>query len=82
MASDDEIAHEIKAQVAILFQLDSDNVTVSSVRNAVEDKLGLAPGFLKSETWKDRSKTLIQQAFVSFDARGAAKYVGAIRPMH
>ena len=43
----------------------SDNLTVKRVRKAAEERLDLEEDFFKSSTWKDRSKRVIEQAFVS-----------------
>ena len=43
----------------------SDNLTVKRVRKAAEERLDLEEDFFKGSTWKDRSKRVIEQAFVS-----------------
>ena len=43
----------------------SDNLTVKRVRKAAEESLDLEEDFFKSPMWKDRSKRVIEEAFVS-----------------
>lgn len=48
-----------------IFTAEPDATTVNKVRKHVEDELGVEEGFLASDEWKQKSKTLIKECVVS-----------------
>jgi hypothetical protein len=45
-----------------------DPITVKRVRTAVEERLGLDPGFFKGhDEWEEKSKDIIEAAFVCYN---------------
>lgn len=48
-----------------VYQAEPDATSVNKVRRHVEEKLGLENGFFTSETWKQKSKTIIKEQVVS-----------------
>ncbi|KAH0493035.1 hypothetical protein TgHK011_007958 [Trichoderma gracile] len=44
-----------------VYQAEPDATSVNKVRRHVEEKLGLEDGFFTSETWKQKSKTIIKE---------------------
>lgn len=65
--SDSELERALREQVrnAIKAGKDDASITVSSMRKAAEEALGLEAGFYKkSERWKEESKRIVHEAFV------------------
>lgn len=48
-----------------VYRAEPDGTSVNKVRRLVEEKLGLEDGFFTSETWKQKSKTIIKEQVVS-----------------
>ncbi len=61
---DSTIREALKASASSLFHKDRNALTVNAVRKLVEEKCGLDTGFLKSDTWKEKSKDIINKAVV------------------
>lgn len=66
--SDSELEQALRKHVrdALKAGKDDASVTVSSMRKAAEEALGLEAGFYKkNERWKEESKRIVHEAFVS-----------------
>lgn len=50
-----------------VYSAEPDGTSVNKVRRRVEEKLGLEDGFFTSETWKQKSKTIIKEQVVSIN---------------
>lgn len=57
--SEKAIVAELHDTIKSMYAEDPETLTVRNVRNKVEAELGLKEGFLSSETWKAKSKTII-----------------------
>lgn len=65
--SDSELGQALRNQVrhALKAGQDDASITISSMRKAAEEALGLEPGFYKkNEKWKEESKRIVHEAFV------------------
>ncbi len=58
------VEEELVAVARSLFHNDRDGLTVNAVRSLAEESCGLEPGFLKSNKWKNKSKTIINDTVV------------------
>ncbi|KAL5594309.1 hypothetical protein BROUX41_001251 [Berkeleyomyces rouxiae] len=58
--TDETIEAELGAAVKDLWKRNRDEITVNGVREAVENKLGLDSGFLKSPEWNRKSRDLVK----------------------
>ncbi len=55
---------QLRAATRAMFDANRDDLTVNSVRKLAEEEGALEPGFLKSDKWKARSKTVINDTVV------------------
>ena len=66
--SDSELEQALRTQVRDALKAgngDDVSITVSAMRKAAEEALGLDTGFYKSdEKWKEESKRIVHEAFV------------------
>jgi hypothetical protein len=66
--SDSELEQALRNQVRDALKKGQDDalITVASMRKAAEEVLGLEAGFYKrNEKWKEESKRIVHEAFVS-----------------
>jgi hypothetical protein len=66
--SNSELEQALRKQVRDALKVGKDDppITVSSMRKAAEEVLGLEAGFYKNEKWKEESKRIVYEAFVRY----------------
>jgi hypothetical protein len=58
-----------------IYKAEPDGTSVNKVRRHVEEKLGLEDGFFTSDTWKQKSKTIIKEQVVSITSNAVLPIV-------
>lgn len=58
-----------------IYKAEPDGTSVNKVRRHVEEKLGLEDGFFTSDTWKQKSKTIIKEQVVSIPSKAVLPIV-------
>lgn len=56
-----------------IYKAEPDGTSVNKVRRYVEEKLGLEDGFFTSDTWKQKSKTVIKEQVVSIQSKAVCQ---------